>query len=134
MISDYLKAMALAYKTANQKPIQFKIAEGNSDSSPTWLNNKPGVSDSNLQLPSSEEKDNFWIDADDDELTLILKANNQIHYVFITDDLGKIWYENEIDSFQQIVTIDTKDFLTGSYNILIENDGSFFSKRFVNTK
>ncbi|MFK8004989.1 MAG: T9SS type A sorting domain-containing protein [Saprospiraceae bacterium] len=69
-----------------------------------------------------------------DELTLELRANKQNHYIFITDSFGKIWYENEVDQFQQILTIDTNHLPNGSYNILIENDGSFAAKRFVKTK
>lgn len=68
------------------------------------------------------------------ELTIELKPNDQINYIFITDALGKIWYEKEIDQFQQILKIDASHFQTGIYNILIENDGSFSAKRFIKTK
>jgi len=155
MVSDYLKAMAWSYKVVHPKPNQYIITEGNSDSCPAWLNNQPRVADSNfnLQIPSLEKRDDFLIDAEKDglanifelevadtsttdnhELTLTLNANDQIHYIFITDDLGKIWYENEIESFQQILKIDTNHFPTGSYNILIENDGWFSAKPFVKAK
>lgn len=155
MVSDYLKTMAGSYKVVHSKPNQYIIAEGSSDSCPAWLNNQPGVADSNfnLQIPPLEKRDDFLIDAekdslanifelevvdtstsDDHELTLILKANDQIHYIFITDDLGKIWYENEIESFQQILKINTNHFPTGGYNILIENNGWFSAKTFAKAK
>ena len=155
MVSDYLKALTLSYKTTHSKPNQFKIAEGKSDSCPAWLNNQPGISDSNFNvlIPSLEKKEEYSTHAeknnlanifeleaadtstsDEHELTLILKANDEIHYIFITDNLGEIWYENEIDASRQILKIDTNHFPTGKYNILIENDGSFSAKHFVKNK
>lgn len=155
MIPDYLKTMVLTYKNAVPKSNQNSIAEGNSDSNPSSLNNQPGVSDPNLklQLTSFGKRNEVWVDADQDglatifeldvtegltsdrdELTLRLKANDQIHYIFITDALGKIWCENEIDAFQQILKIDTYHFPNGIYNILIENDGSFSAKRLIKAK
>lgn len=151
IIPDYLIEMALANNTTYSRPKQYTIANSNSDSCLDSLKNQPGVS--NFNFPFSDKRDDYSIDVekddldnifelelndtsilDDNELNLILNANDQIHYIFITDDLGKIWYEKEIDPFQQFLKIDINQFLTGSYNILIENDGSFFTKRFVKTK
>ncbi len=68
-----------------------------------------------------------------DELTLELRGNDHIHYIFIVDAIGRIWYEKAIEPFQQILKIDTNYFPTGHYNILMENDGSFSAKQFVKT-
>lgn len=131
-IVDDIIAMALAYETANTNPGKY-----NSDD----LDNQPGVSGYNPDVTSNCHGVDFEINVypnpvglTTDELTLELRANDQIHYIFITDALGKIWYENEIDQFQQILKIDTGLLPTGNYNILIENDGSFSAKRFVKIK
>ncbi len=68
------------------------------------------------------------------ELTLEVKPNDQIHYIFITDDSGKVWFEKEVDQFQKIIKIDADHLSIGTYNILIENDGSFSATRFTKTK
>lgn len=136
VLPEYLKLLALAYNTT---PAQNKIAGYKSDSCPIWLKDQPGVSADNLNLtlPSLEQNDSanlFQTELNDNQLTLILNANNQIHYIFITDNLGKIWYENEVDQFQQILKINIDLLPNGTYNILIENDGLFSAKRFVKVK
>ncbi len=151
IIPDYLIAMALKNRTIQTTPKQYTIAERNSDCCLGYLKNQPGVSEnnSNSLLPQSEKKGNYSTDTneenlgnffkvdiiapstnDENELTLILKENNQIHYIFITDDFGKIWYENEINPFLQTVRINTNLFPAGGFNILIENNGSFSVNRF----
>ncbi|MFK7771592.1 MAG: hypothetical protein AB8F94_05610 [Saprospiraceae bacterium] len=155
IIPEYFLEMVVAYKMTNSKPKKYTIAEGHSDSCLGMSKNQPGVSDSklNLSTPSSVNIEDSWIDADKeglitmfelvaattstedkDQLSLELKANDQIHYIFISDDSGKIWYEHEVNPFQQILKIDTHLFPTGSYNILMENDGSFSAKRLVKIK
>lgn len=127
IIPEHLNELALANKISHLKSKYYFKAENNSDSYFGLKKNQPGVSNPklNLSIPS------YWTGADRNELKLKLKANNQIGYVFITDDFGEIWYESEIAPFQRILKIDTSLFPTGNYNILIESDGLFRAKQFT---
>jgi len=132
-IDDIIR-MALAYDIANSVPEQYSTANADSDNGANLLNIQPGIGGDNSRVRESslEEEIKHWMNPEKDELTLELRMNNQIHYIFITDVFGKIWFENEVNQFQRILKIDTNHLPLGSYSIFIENDGSFFAKRFQN--
>ena len=135
---DDIIAMALALENARLIRGQYSISDADSDK----LKTLPGATKVNYReveitmsgLPLELETYPSFLEMNINELTLKLKSNDQIHYIFITDDLGKIWYENEIDQFQQILKINIGHLPIGRYNILIENDGSFSAENFTKNK
>lgn len=141
---DDIIAMALTLERIKLTRGQYSTADSDSDKletlpSATGTENRRG--DNNYRkdetalsaLPLELETYPNPLEMNINELTLELKPNDQIHYIFITDTLGKIWYENEIDQFQQSFKFRTDHLPTGSYNILIENDGLFSTKQFIKT-
>jgi hypothetical protein len=142
---DDLITMALAFEKAKIIPGQYTTAEADSDKlktppSAAGLGNKRGNNayweGETALLTSPLELKNYSNPSETkiNELTLALTLSDQIHYIFIIDALGEIWYEKEIDQFEQILKIDTDHLPNGRYNILIENDGSFSSKQFIVAK
>ena len=65
------------------------------------------------------------------EVTLELKANDREWDVTVTDIIGKIWYQGNVDEFQQILKIDISKIPSGNYNVTIRNSGWMESKKLV---
>jgi len=65
------------------------------------------------------------------EVTLELKANDREWDILITDMVGKVWYQGNVEMFQQIFKIDISQIPSGNYNVILKNDGWIETKKFV---
>ena len=65
------------------------------------------------------------------ELTLELEANERDLQVNVVDMVGKIWFEGVVERNEQLLKIDVARLPVGTYNVLINDNGTVVAERFV---